>query len=61
MFVDDFKNHLQKFNTSPFLFIGSGFSRRYLNVPTWENLLKEMVDKLLLTKPYEYYKSVLKK
>lgn len=57
MFVDEFKNHLLKFNTSPFLFIGSGFSRRYLNVPTWENLLIEMVTKLNLKKPYEFYKS----
>lgn len=57
MFIEQFTNHLQKFNTSPFLFIGSGFSRRYLNLPTWENLLKEMVNKLSLSKPYEYYKS----
>lgn len=57
MFVDEFKNHLLKFNTSPFLFIGSGFSRRYLDIPTWENLLVEMVSKLKLKKPYEFYKS----
>lgn len=57
MFAEEFKDHLSKFNTSPFLFIGSGFSRRYLNLSTWEQLLIEMVEKLRLSKPYEYYKS----
>ncbi|MDY0931628.1 SIR2 family protein [Chryseobacterium sp. CFBP8996] len=57
MFLEEFKNHLLKFNTSPFLFIGSGFSRRYLNIPTWEHLLIEMNGKLNLSKPYEFYKS----
>ncbi|SMP23442.1 SIR2 family protein [Chryseobacterium profundimaris] len=57
MFTEELKNHLSKFNTSPFLFIGSGFSRRYLNIPTWEELLIEMVDRLKLSKPYEFYKS----
>src|SRR5690606_21420585 len=41
----------------PFLFVGSGFSRRYYGLPTWEALLIEMVTKLSLSKPYEYYKS----
>jgi len=27
MFIDDLKNHMTKFSTIPFLFIGSGFSR----------------------------------
>ena len=57
MFTEEFKNHLSKFNTSPFLFIGSGFSRRYLNIATWEQLLIEMVGQLKLSKPYEFYKS----
>lgn len=55
--IEKLKSHLQKFNTSPILFIGSGFSRRYLNLPTWENLLIEMTELLKLKKPFEYYKS----
>ena len=55
--LENLKEHLQKFNTSPILFVGSGFSRRYLDLPTWENLLKEMVKRLSLTKQFEYYKS----
>lgn len=31
---------LSKADSMPFLFLGSGFSRRYLNTPTWEDLLK---------------------
>ncbi|MGV3085080.1 SIR2 family protein [Enterococcus dispar] len=31
---------LSKADSMPFLFLGSGFSRRYLNTPTWESLLK---------------------
>ncbi|VXC43920.1 SIR2 family protein [Chryseobacterium sp. 8AT] len=55
--IEELKSHLQKFNTSPILFLGSGFSRRYLNLPTWENLLIEMSEQLKLQKPFEYYKS----
>lgn len=57
MFKEEFKDHLLKFNTSPFLFIGSGFSRRYLETDTWEDLLRAMVEKLNLPKPYDFYKS----
>ena len=56
-FQEQLNTHLSKFNTSPFLFVGSGFSRRYYGLPTWEALLMEMIDRLSLTKPYEYYKS----
>lgn len=31
---------LSKKATSPFLFLGSGFSRRYIGLEKWEELLK---------------------
>ncbi|GGG52052.1 hypothetical protein GCM10010976_24000 [Bizionia arctica] len=57
MFAEEFKQHISKFSTSPFLFIGSGFSRRYLGLPTWELLLMEVCEEIGLKKPYNFYKS----
>lgn len=39
----------------PVLFIGSGFSRRYLNSPTWEGLLERFATKL--GRPMSYYRA----
>lgn len=57
MFQEELKQHITKFPTTPFLFIGSGFSRRYLNLPAWEALLIEMCSRLELPKQYEYYRA----
>lgn len=57
MFSEQLKQHISKFSTSPFLFVGSGFSRRYLGLPTWELLLTEICTDLMLSKPYNFYKS----
>ena len=41
------------YNTAPFLFVGSGFSRRYLGLEDWEGLLKRFST--LNNVDYQYY------
>ncbi|WP_340819019.1 SIR2 family protein [Methanolobus sp. WCC4] len=49
-------NHFQQLPSSPFLFVGSGFSRRYIGLEGWEELLRLFCKKL--DKPYKYYVSI---
>jgi hypothetical protein len=51
--------HLNKINTAPFLFIGSGFSRRYLDLENWENLLRKFSN--LVPQEFDYYSSTSRK
>jgi len=56
-FESDFESHLKKFNTSPYLFIGSGFSSRYINNEGWAQLLTNVCLELQLKSNFHYYKS----
>lgn len=44
---------LKNFKSAPFLFIGSGFSRRYLGTEDWKNLLKKFCSPYI--SPFDYY------
>lgn len=43
-----------KFSQLPFLFIGSGFSRRYLGLPNWEGLLRVFAERVYPDNPLAF-------
>jgi hypothetical protein len=47
--------HLSKFHTAPFLFVGSGISRRYLGLEDWNGLLQRFSS--IIGKPFEFYRA----
>lgn len=51
---DELKSILQKHPAAPFLFIGSGFSRRYLGLGDWAGLLQHFCGPI---KDFGYYSS----
>lgn len=44
--------HFRKSQAPPFLFIGSGFSRRYIKLDDWEGVLRKFCKGI---EPFEYY------
>jgi hypothetical protein len=51
--LDELAERLKTANRAPFLFVGAGVSRRYLNTDAWIDLLKRMAA--MTGKPYGYY------
>lgn len=51
--MEEIKNFIGEFNRAPFLFVGSGLSRRYLSLEDWKGLLIKFCD--LIGKDYQYY------
>lgn len=49
---DKISKILAQTNALPVLFVGSGLTRRYLNLPDWKGLLKQYC---VSKKPFEYY------
>lgn len=56
-FETEFESHLKKFNTAPFMFIGSGLSSRYINTEGWGTLLSKVCLELKLKSNFHYYNS----
>lgn len=54
---DELQEHLSKFSTAPFLFVGSGMSRRYIQSATWAGLLSMFADQM--GKSYARYSSAV--
>lgn len=52
---EDLFQHLNSSLTLPFLFVGTGISIRYLDLVSWENLLRRFAD--ATASPYEYFRS----
>lgn len=46
------KEYIGEFKRAPFLFVGSGLSRRYLNIEDWNGLLKRFAD--IIQIDYQY-------
>ncbi|MBF0427846.1 MAG: SIR2 family protein [Magnetococcales bacterium] len=55
--IEDIKTCLEKYKRQPILFIGSGFSKRFFNGPSWDELLNKMKETCpLIKKNIAYYK-----
>lgn len=58
MIKETLKNIIQETNHHPFLFIGSGFSKRYMNTEKWDELLRYLCSLFTNNElQYSYYAS----
>ncbi|MCA9766935.1 MAG: SIR2 family protein [Carnobacterium sp.] len=42
--LEQLKQYIASMESRPILFIGSGFSQRYINAPTWSGLLEQLIN-----------------
>ncbi|WIY27513.1 SIR2 family NAD-dependent protein deacylase [Parasedimentitalea psychrophila] len=58
--TEDITNTVQEFGVQPILFVGSGLSKRYMDGPSWEELLAYLADKCsAIEKGLGFYKQSL--
>lgn len=54
--LEHLKTYIKDMKSRPILFVGSGFSQRYINSPTWYGLLKQLIEENPeIEMPIEYY------
>ena len=45
-FKENLEQHFKQFESSPILFVGSGMSKRYIGINSWEGLLQQFTEKI---------------
>ncbi|WP_374949350.1 SIR2 family protein [Mucilaginibacter sp.] len=52
---DLLSKHLKDIGNLPYLFVGSGFSKRYIGMESWEDLLEAVTVLATFPRPFTYY------